>query len=395
MTTRLWTSDRNRRGRRGGGGSGGKTWRGGGRMKERRMQVNDLKNRAGKKKKKNRRAPRGRSGRLCLTHGRIVRVCTSVSCTETDSFFLHKHTCRRSVSAGLRLKLWSIGKLKGSNCSASTHGGPQSLTKSSTINCPILPSRLWNVFLLSCFTFALGPPLLFACIWLIFTDKPPLKTVQLPERKLPLSVCLSVDDLAHCCPRCSGFLFHLSYDYGVLITSLTNDVDWHHYIVVLAGSLGMLIKEADVSLAVQSSRIINMRWSHSLKLEHQTLFTRTLYMMFLFEHWITARREKITARTTMNLTIVQTPQHRFHFFPFSVTFIVFLPPALWTPLRENKTLSQGYHWHLFPLSLKCAVFTRHDSHDSAHQPEDPACQGCICLHFSQFIWLVSDFCVFS
>lgn len=172
-------------------------------------------------------------------------------------------------------------------------GGPQSLTKSSAINCPILPSRLWNVFLLFCFTFALGPPLLFACLWLIFTDKPPLKTVQLPERKLPLSVCLSVDDLAHCCPRCSGFLFHLSYDYGVLITSLTNDVDWHHYIVVLAGSLGMLIKEADVSLAAQSSRIVNMRWSYSLKLERQTLFTRTLYTMFLFEHWIRREERKL------------------------------------------------------------------------------------------------------
>lgn len=200
---------------------------------------------------------------------------------------LEVHKCR------ITAKPCSIGKLNGYNGSASTHGGPQSPTKSSAINCPILPSRLWNVFLLFCFTFALGPPLLFACLWLIFTDKPPLKTVQLPERKLPLSVCLSVDDLAHCCPRCSGFLFHLSYDYGVLITSLTNDVDWHHYIVVLAGSLGMLIKEADVSLAAQSSRIVNMRWSYSLKLERQTLFTRTLYMMFLFEHWIRREERKL------------------------------------------------------------------------------------------------------
>lgn len=150
--------------------------------------------------------------------------------------------------------------------------------------------------------------------WYLLTNHPS-KTVQLPERKLPLSVCLSVDDLAHCCPRCSGFLFHLSYDYGVLITSLTNDVDWHHYIVVLAGSLGMLIKEADVSRAAWSSRVVSMRWSYSLKLEHQTLFTRTLYMMFLFEHWIIGRREKITAWITPSLAIVIEATTRVSFHP--------------------------------------------------------------------------------
>lgn len=85
-------------------------------------------------------------------------------------------------------KLKSTRNFNGHNCSASSHGGPLSLTNSSTINPPILPSQLWNVFMLFCFTSALRPPLVFVCIWLIFTDKSPLETAQLPEQRLSLTV---------------------------------------------------------------------------------------------------------------------------------------------------------------------------------------------------------------
>lgn len=41
------------------------------------------------------------------------------------------------------------------------------------------------------------------------------------------------------------FVSQVSFDYVLLITSLTNDVNWHHYIVVLPDSLETLRKEAD------------------------------------------------------------------------------------------------------------------------------------------------------
>lgn len=118
-------------------------------------------------------------------------------------------------------------------------GGPQSLSPSQLIvqSCPV------SCEMCSC-SFALHLP---TCVCLHLIDIYWQITPQncSAARAKASTVCLSVNDLTHCCPRSSGFLFHPSYDYGLLITSLTNDVDWHHYIVVLSGSLGMLIKEAD------------------------------------------------------------------------------------------------------------------------------------------------------
>lgn len=68
-------------------------------------------------------------------------------------------------------------------------GSAPSLTKAGTINSPILPSQLWNVFASFCGTFAvLCPPLAFVCIWLIFTDNSPPRKL-LPEQRPPLSAC--------------------------------------------------------------------------------------------------------------------------------------------------------------------------------------------------------------
>lgn len=97
-----------------------------------------------------------------------------------------------------------------------------------------------------------------ACIYLhlidIYWRIASRHTAQLPEQRLPAA---PMKDLTRCCPRCSGFLFQLWFDYVLLITSLTNDVDWHHDIVVCSGSLGMQRKGADGWPAMQSRGIIN------------------------------------------------------------------------------------------------------------------------------------------
>lgn len=150
------------------------------------MQVNDLKNWAGKKFRG--REGKRVDGRACLSCVNVwVRTCVS-RCKADTCFPFHPHMSDDSKCQDYSEKLASTRIFSGHNCSAPSHGGPQSLTNSRTINPPILPSQLWNVFMLFCFTSALGPPLVFVCIWLIFTDKSPLETVQLPKLWLPLTV---------------------------------------------------------------------------------------------------------------------------------------------------------------------------------------------------------------
>lgn len=112
-------------------------------------------------------------------------VCSSASHCEAGTCFTL--TCVRTENARITArKLKSTRNFNGRNCCAPSCGALKVLTNSSTVNRPIVPSQLWNVFML--FTSALGTPLVFVFIWLIFTDKSPLGTVQLSEQRLPLTV---------------------------------------------------------------------------------------------------------------------------------------------------------------------------------------------------------------
>ena len=161
---------------------------------------------------------------------------------DADAAFQSVHV------SGLRIQsycktLWSRRNLNGHNSSVPSHGGPGSLTNSRTISPLILPSQLWNVFMLFCFYICTRSALVFVRTWLMFSDKSALGLGSAAAAKARAACLWMIWHVsAHAAP---AFCSEPSFDYVLLITPLTNDLDWHHYIVVLPGSLGLFRKEAD------------------------------------------------------------------------------------------------------------------------------------------------------
>lgn len=115
------------------------------------------------------------------------------------------HTCRSTVKSRVTVTENTTRHFNGHNCSVPSHGGPQSLTNSSTINLPIMPSQLWNS-VHALLLYICTQPSTCVCLRLIdiYWQITP-RNCSAARAKVRSD--LSMSDLNTCCPRCSGFLF--------------------------------------------------------------------------------------------------------------------------------------------------------------------------------------------